>query len=135
MSFGSSAARQNNGMKSDESNNPKSIRVGKLTGPRRFFVSRHPGAIAWAKQYHWAVRAQFVTHLDIEHIAPGDTVIGTLPVHMAAQVCARGARYLHLSIELAAEQRGSEMTADQLDAAGACLVPYRIVVEAGISQG
>lgn len=94
---------------------------------RHFFVSRHPGAIEWARQYPWAVRARFVSHLVIEDIAPGDIVIGTLPVHLAAQVCARGARYLHLALSLTAGQRGSELTALELEAADARLVPYKVV--------
>ena len=105
------------------------IRSGGADKPvaRRFFVSRHPGAIEWAKQYPWAVRAHFVSHLDIECISRGDVVIGTLPVHLAAKVCARGARYLHLSISLAAGQRGTELTALELEAADACLVPYEVI--------
>lgn len=93
---------------------------------RRYFVSRHAGAIAWARQYPWAARAEFVTHLDPRIVAPGDVVIGTLPVHLAAQICARGARYLHLSLDLEAAQRGSELSADELDAAGARLTPYTV---------
>ena len=93
---------------------------------RRFFVSRHAGAIAWARQYPWAARAEFVAHLDPQIVAPGDVVIGTLPVHLAAQVCARGARYLHLTLDLEAAQRGSELSTDELDAAGARLTPYTV---------
>ena len=93
---------------------------------RRYFVSRHPGAIAWAHQHPWAARAEFVTHLDPRIVAPGDVVIGTLPVHLAAQVCARGARYLHLTLDLEAAQRGSELSTDELDAAGAHLTPYTV---------
>ena len=94
---------------------------------RRFFVSRHQGAIEWARKHPWSRHAEFLTHLDLDRIVPGDTVIGTLPVHLAAAVCALGAKYLHLSIELIEQQRGQELTADELDAAGACLVPYKIL--------
>jgi CRISPR-associated protein Csx16 len=39
-----------------------------------YFISRHPGAVAWARAQglrvdHW------VTHLDVSHIQPGDTVL------------------------------------------------------------
>ena len=106
---------------------PKDCSADSAPLPRRFFVSRHPGAIEWARQYPWAVRARFVPHLEIEEIGEGDVLIGTLPVHLAAEVCARGARYLHLSISLTAGQRGCELTAQELDAADACLVPYEVI--------
>lgn len=63
-----------------------------------YFVSRHPGAIAWIKkQVEWKVDA-FVTHLDIDMIKAGDIVLGTLPIHLAALVCQKGAEfYLGLS--------------------------------------
>lgn len=91
-----------------------------------YFVSRHLGAIEWARRHHWGVRAVHVTHLDPHVVNPGDTVIGTLPIHIAAEVCERGACYLHLALDLVAEQRGSELSPEELDAANARLVPYRI---------
>jgi CRISPR-associated protein Csx16 len=97
---------------------------------RCFFVSRHLGAIEWAKRFPWAERAQFVSHLEMAQVVPGDTVIGTLPVQLAAEVCARGAFYRHLSISLLAEQRGQELSADDMEAAGACLVPCQVLLEA-----
>jgi CRISPR-associated protein Csx16 len=54
-----------------------------------WFITRHPGAIAWAMRQGLAVDRQ-LPHLDPEQIAPGDTVIGTLPVNLVARVCARG---------------------------------------------
>jgi CRISPR-associated protein Csx16 len=80
-----------------------------------WFVSRHPGAIEWAKRLHLPVD-QWVPHLSLHLIRHGDTVIGSLPVNLAAQVCALGARYGHLSLELPAHLRGKELSADQLDA-------------------
>ena len=91
---------------------------------RRFFVSRHRGAIEWARRHPWGVRLQFVRHLEVESVRCGDTVIGTLPIHHVAAICARGAHYLHVTFSLSEKQRGTELTADELDAAGARLVAY-----------
>lgn len=88
-----------------------------------WFITRHPGAIAWAMRQGLAVDRQ-LPHLDPEQIAPGDTVIGTLPVNLVARVCARGGRYLHLSLDLPAEARGRELTADELERYGARLEAY-----------
>lgn len=82
------------------------------------FVSRHPGAVEWADRRGIVVDRR-VTHLDVAELEPGDTVIGTLPVNCAAEVCKRGARYLHLSLDLPAEARGVELSADDLERYGA----------------
>lgn len=91
-----------------------------------YFVTRHPGALDWATGEGLAVEVM-VTHLDPETIQPGDTVIGTLPIHLAAQVCQRGGRYLHLSLEIPPEQRGRELTAADLRQFGARLEAYRVI--------
>ena len=88
-----------------------------------WFITRHPGAVAWAQRRGLAVDRQ-LAHLAPEQIAPGDTVIGTLPVNLVARVCARGGRYLHLSLDLPAEARGRELTADELERYGARLEAY-----------
>ncbi len=90
-----------------------------------FFVSRHPGAAAWAQAQGLAVD-RLVVHLDPVEVGAGDTVIGTLPVNLAAAVCARGARYLHLSLDLPAERRGRELSAADMAACGARLEEYRV---------
>lgn len=90
-----------------------------------FFVSRHPGASAWAVQQGLAVDRP-LAHLDPAEVGPGDTVIGTLPVNLAAEVCARGARYLHLSLDLPAAWRGRELSAADMAACGARIEEYRV---------
>jgi len=90
-----------------------------------YFVSRHPGASDWAVG-EGVEYDRLVTHLDPERIMRGDTVIGSLPVNLAATVCSRGARYLHLTLDLPAELRGQELDADQLRELGAHLEPYRV---------
>jgi CRISPR-associated protein Csx16 len=76
------------------------------------FVTRHPGAVDWAARQ--GIQAQMVPHLDPAAIVPGDIVMGTLPVHLAAEVCVRGARYLHLTLDLPPEARGRDLTADDM---------------------
>ncbi len=91
-----------------------------------FFVSRHPGAHEWAAGEGIAVNA-VIAHLDPETIQPGDVVIGTLPIHLAARVCERGGRYLHLSLEVPPDWRGRELSAADLRRCGARLEEYRVI--------
>jgi CRISPR-associated protein Csx16 len=78
-----------------------------------WFISRHPGAIAWAAQQGLSVD-RHAQHLDPAQVQVGDTVIGTLPVHLAAAVCQVGARFFNLSLDLPAHWRGRELSVDQL---------------------
>ena len=94
-------------------------------GERVWFVSRHSGAVAWAARRGIAVDRR-VAHLDPAEVAAGDTVIGTLPVHLAAEICARGARYLHLSLDLPPDMRGRELSADDMERCHARLEEYEV---------
>jgi len=78
-----------------------------------WFISRHPGAIDWATNQGLPID-RHVSHLDPTQVQTGDTVIGSLPVHLAAAVCQRGARYLNLSLDLPEHWRGRELSADEL---------------------
>ncbi|NYZ13548.1 CRISPR-associated protein Csx16 [Azospirillum sp. RWY-5-1] len=88
------------------------------------FVTRHAGAVAWAARR--GIAAEMVDHLDIGRVRPDDVVMGTLPLHLAAAVCARGARFLHLELDLPPDARGRPLTADDMDRYGAALVEYRV---------
>lgn len=90
-----------------------------------YFVSRHPGALDWATQEGIQVD-RLVAHLLTEDIRRGDVVLGTLPVQLAAEVCGRGARYLHLSMDIPQELRGRDLTADDMRACGARLEEFRV---------
>ena len=89
------------------------------------FVSRHPGALDWAAEEGVTVDV-LLAHLDPQTIQPGDVVIGTLPIHLAARVCERGGRYLHLSLELPPDWRGRELSAADLRRFGARLEEYQV---------
>lgn len=91
-----------------------------------FFISRHPGARDWAAAEGIEVDAQ-LDHLDTSIIQPGDVVIGTLPINLVAEVCARSGRYLHLSLDLPANLRGQELAADDMRQCKARLEEYRAV--------
>ena len=90
-----------------------------------WFVSRHAGALEWATRKGLAVD-EFVHHLDQALVHGGDIVMGSLPVNLAAAVCERGARYLHLSVDLPEQLRGKELSADQLEQLGATIHEYRL---------
>ncbi|NVO23316.1 CRISPR-associated protein Csx16 [Donghicola mangrovi] len=73
-----------------------------------WFVSRHQATMEWAKGQH--IAANFVSHLDIAKVQQNDRVYGTLPIQLVAEVCAKGARYFHVILDLPAEHRGKELT-------------------------
>ena len=90
-----------------------------------FFVSRHPGAVAWAQRQVLQIDV-WPTHLDPQKVDAGDTVIGSLPLHLAAAVCARGARFMHLTLDIPAEWRGRELSAADLETACARLEEFTV---------
>jgi len=90
-----------------------------------WFITRHPGALEWAHRHGLSIDRHIV-HMDPADVRPGDVVLGTLPVNLAADVCAKGARYLNLSLDLPAEARGRELSADDLERYGARLEEYRV---------
>ena len=89
-----------------------------------YFVTRHAGAIEWAARQGLA--AERIEHMDPTVVRSGDLVMGTIPIHVAAEVCARGGRYLHLLMEIPPSARGKELSADDMTSYGARLVGYHI---------
>ncbi|NLC35609.1 MAG: CRISPR-associated protein Csx16 [Alcaligenaceae bacterium] len=90
-----------------------------------YLITRHPGALEWLRKNINAQVVRNLDHLDdVNIIRQGDTVIGTLPVNLVAEVCRRGARYLHLQINIPRELRGHELSAQQINELGGVLVEY-----------
>lgn len=78
-----------------------------------WFVSRHPGAQAWAKAQALSFD-RLCPHLDPDEVTEGDVVIGSLPVNLASEVCQRGAKFINLSLKVPPHLRGQELTIDQM---------------------
>ena len=78
-----------------------------------WFISRHQGAIDWIKQQPIQID-RFESHLDVNLIQAEDTIIGTLPIHLAAEVRQKGAKFYFLSVNVRPEQRGTELSAQEL---------------------
>lgn len=97
---------------------------------RIHFVTRHPGAIQWARA-HGVAFDRAVDHLDAEEVAAGDIVIGVLPPALAAAVCARGARLFALTLQVPRALRGQELDAATLEQLDAQLQEFTVL--AGIS--
>lgn len=100
-----------------------------------WLVTRHAGAREWLLAQgsglsgHGLIEyglIEHVPHLDPARVEPGDIVVGTLPVHLAAQVCARGGRYFNLSLDVPESLRGQELSAADLTRYGARLEAYAI---------
>lgn len=100
------------------------------------FVTRHAGARDWlARRGHAVDRiTDELTDADLATLGPGDIVIGTLPVALAAAVCARGAQYLNLVIPaVPRELRGQELDADMLTRLGARIEAFEVWPGEGVT--
>lgn len=99
-----------------------------------WLVTRHPGALEWLLGQVDLRHTGFteVAHLDAETVQPEDLVVGTLPVHLIATLCERGARYLHITFDMPESRRGQELSAADLALLNARLVEFRAqAVDAG----
>ncbi|ERF77488.1 CRISPR-associated protein Csx16 [Gallibacterium anatis] len=91
-----------------------------------WFISRHPGAIEWAKQQQLKID-RWESHLDnLNEINEGDIVMGTLPIHIAAEVCKKGAKFYFLSIDLPINFRGKELDREQMLNLESSLIQYYV---------
>ncbi len=89
---------------------------------RKFFVTRHQGAVDWAwEEGHIDDQTNIVATMKPETVQPGDLVIGTLPVHLAARVVEQGGRYQHLVLDISEAKRGVELSVTDMRASGARL--------------
>lgn len=100
---------------------PKTVTTAPMG--KTYFISRHSGAVAWAESQGFHVD-QCLTHFDVTLVQSGDMILGTLPVNLIAEVNKRGGRYFHLTLELPAEARGKELTAEDMRAFGARLEEF-----------
>lgn len=96
-----------------------------------YFVSRHEGAQRWArilqKQGNWPHPIDvYVEHLEVQLLAKGDVVIGTMPLRDVAAIRRRGAEFLSLDLQVPPHLRGQELTATQMGACSATLTSYRL---------
>lgn len=89
-------------------------------------VSRHNGSVEWLTQDQNLKPDRVVVHLDLNEIAPGDTVIGNLPLRFIAEICARGARFLNMSIDQRVEDRSRDLTLEEVRARNPSVEEYRV---------
>lgn len=89
-----------------------------------YFVTRHEGALEWARNQ--GIDARRLEHLDMSMIKGGDLIMGTLPVPLIADICLKGARYLHLSMTVPPELRGQELNAQDMERFGARLEEFNV---------
>lgn len=87
-------------------------------------VTRHQGAVEWLRSQ--GITGDVLSHVtDVSQIA-GKRVVGALPLHLAVHAAAVG------SIDMPAlrpEQRGQDLTAEEMEAAGAAIQWYVVATE------
>jgi len=110
---------------------PSRLREVRTRGSRVLAVTRHAGAREWLSRQGLA--PDIVTpHLSAEDEAAlrrGDTIVGILPLPIVARLTAEGVRCVLISLTVPPEDRGRELTADDMDRLGAELSIVTVTVE------
>jgi len=88
--------------------------------PETVIVTRHAGAVEWLEGI--CVYGRVIAHATADDVR-GKIVIGALPFHLAALATRVGIIDLP---GLTAEQRGRDLTVEEMNAAGAALVFYTV---------
>ncbi|MEW6651424.1 MAG: CRISPR-associated protein Csx16 [Chloroflexota bacterium] len=89
--------------------------------PTVIIVSRHAGAVEWLRQRN--ITGDVLTHVSSPEEIRGKTVVGALPLHLAAEAAKIGAIDLPL---LSPDQRGRDLSPQEMDRAGATLTWYEV---------
>lgn len=84
-------------------------------------VTRHAGLIDWLARR--GITGEVVSHVATHNQVIGKRVYGILPLHLAA--LAESVIVVDMP-DLAPELRGTDLTPEQMDAAGATLARYRV---------
>ena len=84
--------------------------------------ARHAGTRALLQHLESETR----THLEPDRLRPGDVVIGTLPLALAAAVEARGAAFWSFTFDQRPEDRGQDLPAATLQTRNPRLERYRL---------
>ena len=88
-------------------------------------VTRHEGTVKLLKEMDIRVD-EVVSHLDIDVVEDGDIVVGVLPVHIAAKVCEKNAKFYAVSLDLPEELRGIELSYEQVKGLGISIKEFYV---------
>lgn len=96
-----------------------------------YLVTRHPATRLWAQTLSQQGRLPFVIdqateHLDVDALAAGDVVVGTLPMHIAAQLHGRKIAFWSLDLDVPMAERGMELDIEHLARVGARFTRYEV---------
>lgn len=100
-----------------------------------YFVSQHEHARRWARIMDAKGNKlphridQAMENIDPEHLQPGDVVMGTLPMSVAAALESRGIAFWALDLHVPPQDRRRELSATELAMYGATLTRYRVSKE------
>jgi len=96
-----------------------------------YLVTRHEGTRRWVRAMAKHGRLPFtidrmLEHLDPTHLKKGDVVVGTLPIHMAAELRTMGVAFWSLDLHVPPKDRGKELSGVHVYKYGAQFTRYDI---------
>jgi len=96
-----------------------------------YLVTRHEGTRKWVDAMAKHDRLPFaidrmLEHLDTSVLKKGDVVVGTLPIHIAAELHAKGIEFWSLDLHVPPSDRGKELSGLHIAKYGARFTRYEV---------
>ncbi len=92
----------------------------RMPPPSILIVSKHKGAVEWLRQR--GIKGEVISHATIDDVQRR-RVYGNLPLYLAPE--AASVTIISLP-DLRADQRGKDLSPEEMDAAGACLESFEV---------
>ena len=93
-----------------------------------YLITRHSGAIDWAKQQNLKIDKvlSHINEINIERLSSNDKIYGNLPLHIINTLCEKNIEYWNLDLDIPLALRGKDLNLKEMNNCHARIERYTV---------